>query len=192
MLRLYVILYSEVSSNKLKGRGMSIMNFWVILVEVVVLTLLFTIGVVAGSKDPVDTVYDMPEPIINRCLELGLIDESKKATSPQTIKKKLCAAVIITIILALVLYFVNHADSFAQGFLVSYLIWLIIDWYDCFVIDWIWVCHSKKLIIPGTEDLVDSYKDYKFHFIGSLKGMVIGLPVCLLVGVMVQIVNWVI
>lgn len=165
------------------------MNIGIILAETVVLAVLFTIAVVAGSKNPVDTVYDMPEPIINRCLELGLIDESKKADSPQTRRKKLAAAIVIALVIAVTLFFVNHARNFLQGFLISYLIWLIIDWYDCFVIDWIWVCHSKKLIIPGTEDLVDSYKDYRFHFIGSLKGMVIGLPVCLLVGVMVQIVN---
>lgn len=168
------------------------MNIGVILIETLILTVLFTIAVVAGSKNPVDTVYDMPQPIINRCLELGLIDESKKANSPQTRRKKLAAAIVIALIMALTLFFVNHAGNFLQGFLISYLIWLIIDWYDCFVIDWIWVCHSKKLIIPGTEDLVDSYKDYRFHFIGSLKGMVIGLPVCLLVGAMVQIVNWLI
>jgi len=168
------------------------MNIAVILIETLVLIVLFTIAVAAGSKNPVDTVYDMPQPIIDRCLELGLIDESRKADSPQTRKKKLAAAIVILLVLTLVLYFVNHAADFLQGFLISYVIWLIVDWYDCFVIDWIWVCHSKKLIIPGTEDLVDSYKDYKFHFIGSLKGMVIGLPVCLLVGVMVQIVNWII
>lgn len=168
------------------------MDIGVILIETLILTVLFTIAVVAGSKNPVDTVYDMPQPIINRCLELGLIEESKKADSPQTRRKKLAAAVVIALIMALTLFFVNHAGNFLQGFLISYLIWLMIDWYDCFVIDWIWVCHSKKLIIPGTEDLVDSYKDYRFHFIGSLKGMVIGLPVCLLVGVMVQIVNWII
>ena len=168
------------------------MNIGVILIETLILTVLFTIAVVAGSKNPVDTVYDMPQPIINRCLELGLIDESKKTDSPQTRRKKLAAAIVIALIMALTLFFVNHAGNFLQGFLISYLIWLIIDWYDCFVIDWIWVCHSKKLIIPGTEDLVDSYKDYRFHFIGSLKGMVIGLPVCLLVGAMVQIVNWLI
>ena len=166
------------------------MDVRTILIETVVLTILFTIGVVADSKNPVDTVYDMPEPIINRCLELGLIDESKKADSPQTRRKRLFAAVVIALIMALALCFVNHAGNFLQGFLLSYLIWLIVDWYDCFVIDWIWVCHSKKLIIPGTEDLTDSYKDYRFHFIGSIKGMVIGLPVCLLVGVMVQLVNW--
>lgn len=168
------------------------MSIGIILTETMVLTILFTIAVVAGSKNPVDTVYDMPEPIINRCLELGLIDESKKADSPQTRRKKLAAAIVIALVIAVTLFFVNHARNFLQGFLISYLIWLIIDWYDCFVIDWIWVCHSKKLSIPGTEDLVDSYKDYRFHFIGSLKGMVIGLPVCLLVGVMVQIVGWII
>lgn len=168
------------------------MDVRTILIETVVLVILFTIAVVAGSQNPVDTVYDMPEPIINRCLELGLIDESRKADSPQTRRKKLCAAVVIALIIAIALCFVNHAGNFLQGFLLSYLIWLIVDWYDCFVIDWIWVCHSKKLIIPGTEDLTDSYKDYRFHFIGSLKGMVIGLPVCLLVGVMVQLVNWII
>lgn len=86
------------------------MSISVILIETVALAILFTIGVAVLSKNPIDTVYDMPEPIV--------------------------------------------------------------DWYDCFVIDWIWVYHSKKLIIPGTEDLTDSYKDYKFHFIGSLKGMV--------------------
>ena len=168
------------------------MDVRTILIETVVLAILFTIGVVADSKNPVDTVYDMPEPIINRCLELGLIDESKKADSSQTRRKRLFAAVVIALIMALALCFVNHAGNFLQGFLLSYLIWLIVDWYDCFVIDWIWVCHSKKLIIPGTEDLTDSYKDYRFHFIGSIKGMVIGLPVCLLVGVMVQLVNWII
>ena len=168
------------------------MDVRTILIETVVLAILFTIAVVADSKNPVDTVYDMPEPIINRCLELGLIDESKKADSSQTRRKRLFAAVVIALIMALALCFVNHAGNFLQGFLLSYLIWLIVDWYDCFVIDWIWVCHSKKLIIPGTEDLTDSYKDYRFHFIGSIKGMVIGLPVCLLVGVMVQLVNWII
>ena len=168
------------------------MNITVILIETLVLIVLFTIAAAAGSKNPVDTVYDMPQPIIDRCLELGLIDESRKADSPQTRKKKLAAAIVILLVLTLVLYFVNHDADFLQGFLISYVIWLVVDWYDCFVIDWIWVCHSKKLIIPGTEDLMDSYKDYRFHFIASLKGMVIGLPVCLLAGVLVQVVNWII
>lgn len=64
------------------------MDIGVILIETAVLAVLFTIAVVAGSKNPVETVYDMPEPIVNRCLELGLIDESKRADSSQTRKRK--------------------------------------------------------------------------------------------------------
>lgn len=166
------------------------MDFLTILIESAVLCILFTVAVLSGSRNPVDTVYDMPEPIVNRCLELGLIDETRKASSPRTKMKKICAALVISIMLAFVLYFVNHTSSFVQGFVVSYIIWFIIDWYDCIVIDWGWVCHSKKIIIPGTEDLVDSYKDYKFHFMQSLKGMIIGIPLCLVVSVLVQIISW--
>ena len=79
------------------------MSIGIILIETAVLAVLFTIAVAAGSTNPIDTVYDMPEPIVNRCLELGLIDESKKADSPQTRKKKLAAAVVIVLVIALVL-----------------------------------------------------------------------------------------
>ena len=168
------------------------MNITVIVIEIIILTALFTAAVLWGSKNPVDTVYDMPQPLIDRCLELGLIDETKKADSKETKLKKLTAALMAALILALVLFFVNGAENFIQGFFVSYIIWLVIDWYDCFVIDWGFVCHSKKVIIPGTEDLMDSYKDYKFHAIGSLKGMALGLPVCVLVGLLVQVINWIV
>ena len=167
-----------------------IMSITMIIIETVILLILFTAGVMLGSRNPVDTVYDMPQPIIDRCLELGLIDETKRHDSRETKIKKLTAALLIAVVLALVMYFVNGAKTFLQAFLVSYIIWLVIDWYDCLVIDWIWVCHSKKIIIPGTEDLVESYKDYKFHAIGSMKGMVIGLPVCALVGILVQLIAW--
>ena len=168
------------------------MNITVIVIETIILAILFTLAVLWGSKKPADTVYDMPQPIIDRCLELGLIDETKKTDSKETKLKKLAAALIIAFVLALSLYFVNRAKNFIQGFSVSYIIWLVIDWYDCFVLDWGWVCHSKKMVIPGTEDLMDSYRDYRFHAVGSLKGMAIGLPVCALVGLLVQIINWIV
>ena len=165
------------------------MDILTITVEAVVLLIFFTAAVLIGSRNPVDGVYDMPQPIIDRCIELGLVDETKKASSKETKLKKLGAALILVIILSLFLYFVNKARTFREGFLVSYILWLIIDWYDCFVLDWGWVCHSKKIIIPGTEDLMDSFHDYKFHFIGSCKGMLIGLPVCLVVGALMALVS---
>ena len=49
----------------------------------------------------------------------------------------------------------------------------------------LWFCHSKRMIIPGTEDLVDAYHDYwhhiKYAVIGMFTQTVIALPVGLLV-----------
>ena len=45
------------------------------------------------------------------------------------------------------------------------------DGYDAFVLDCVWFCHSKRCVIPGTEDLVDAYHDYMFHIKESAVGM---------------------
>jgi len=71
-----------------------------------------------------------------------------------------------------------------KGFLYSYLLWNIVDWWDAIFIDCIWFCHSKKVIIPGTEGMKE-YKDYLFHIKESLKGMLFGLPTCVIVGLFV-------
>lgn len=63
----------------------------------------------------------------------------------------------------------------------SYLIWTVVNWYDAFVIDCLWVCHDRRVRIPGTEDMKE-YQDYWFHIKGSLNGQVLGLPVALLAG----------
>ena len=80
----------------------------------------------------------------------------------------------------------NGADTFLKGFGISYLIWLIIDWYDALVLDCIWFCHSKKARIPGTEDMAE-YRDYLFHIRQSCIGMLLGLPACLLTGLFVML-----
>ncbi len=89
-------------------------------------------------------------------------------------------------VFAVVIRFFNNASGFLEGFAISYLLWVIVDWYDAIVLDCIWFCHSKHVIIPGTEDMVKEYKNYRFHLIGSLQGMLVGLPICLIIGALVQ------
>lgn len=57
--------------------------------------------------------------------------------------------------------------------------------YDMLVLDWGIFCHSKKLRIPGTEDMDKDYKDYLFHAKGAMKGTVIGITVAILSGVII-------
>ena len=58
---------------------------------------------------------------------------------------------------------------------------------DMVALDWGVFCHSKKLRIPGTEDMDTDYKDYLFHAKGALIGTLIGVIVSLLAGTLINI-----
>lgn len=95
--------------------------------------------------------------------------------------KKLVAALLFAAIFAAVAHFVNRARSFTAGFGTSYLIWTVVNGYDAFAIDCLWLCHDKQGRIPDTEDMKE-YQDYWFHIRASLRGQVIGLPIALVAG----------
>ena len=73
-----------------------------------------------------------------------------------------------------------------QGFGYTFVIWLAITWYDALILDCLWFCHSKRMRIPGTENMQE-YGDYLFHIKASIIGTLIGLPACAIVGLVVQI-----
>ena len=50
-------------------------------------------------------------------------------------------------------YGLNGATGFLDGFWQMTVILLIQGLFDRFFIDWYWVGHTKAWIIPGTEDL---------------------------------------
>ena len=63
---------------------------------------------------------------------------------------------------------------------VSYGIWLVIDWYDCFFLDWVLFANVKAVRLPGTEDMDKAYHQKRYHVIRSLWGMLLGLIPCLM------------
>lgn len=150
------------------------------LIESIILCLIFTFTVpLYGLRDPLSMIDDYPPAIQARVRELGLIP----AEQPQKrIAAKLVFCLIAAAALAVILRVFNGADTFLSGFVNSFLLWLVVDWYDALIIDCLWFCHSKRCIVPGTEDMTAAYHDYGFHIRESAKGMLIGLPVCLLVG----------
>lgn len=138
----------------------------------------------AMYSNPLNMIHDYPSEIQNQVKELGLITDRQKGYSKTDIIRKLIIIFVLEFILAFVVYKFNGADTFVKGFLYSYLLWNVVNWWDAIFIDCIWFCHSKKVIIPGTEGMKE-YKDYWFHAKASLKGMLFGIPACLLVGVLV-------
>ena len=159
----------------------------ILLVECVIAVILFTaIAIPLTMRDPLGSIGDYPPAIRKRCEELGLVEPSEKRFSPAELARKVIGVVVLLVGLAFLLVKVNGDTSFWQGFRDSLIIWLVIAWWDAIVIDCGWFCHSPRSRIPGTEDMAE-YHDYLFHIKQSCIGSAIGLPVCLLVGLLVQV-----
>ena len=153
----------------------------VIIIECLLGILLFTILIVPLTlKNPLISVRDYPLAIREKCIELGLIEKREQRFTRADIIRKGTALLVFVFVFAFILKQFNGADTFWEGFRDSYLIWLIIDWYDALILDCLWFCHSKKVRIPGTEDM-EEYRDYCFHIRQSCIGMALGLPACLAV-----------
>ena len=79
------------------------------------------------------------------------------------------------------------ANSFLSAILLSYGIWLVIDWYDCFFLDWVLFANIKRIRLPGTEHMDKEYHQKKYHVIRSIMGMGLGLIPCILCGVIIMV-----
>ena len=61
---------------------------------------------------------------------------------------------------------------FVPALLFSFLALLVFNTFDLIVLDWLVFCTIQPaiMILPGTEGMA-GYRDYRFHFIGFLKGL---------------------
>lgn len=158
-----------------------------LFIESLIAIVLFTLIVIPlDIKDPIAVIGDYPPAIRERCEELGLIEKREKQFSKKEIIKKIIAVIMLIVFAVFIMIKINHASTFIQGFGYSFIIWLAITWYDAFIIDCVWFCHSKTMRIPGTEDMKE-YHDYLFHIKSSLIGTLIGIPACAIVGIFVMI-----
>lgn len=168
------------------------MNYKMFLIESILLCVIFTIMILSRMKKPLITIiYSYPPAIVDRVIELGSIQDNdrKSSNTKKALKKKWPAIIVFGILLGALVFFVNDAHSFTTGFLTSYSLWLVVDWYDALILDIVWFCHSKSVRIPGTEDMLKAYHDYWFHIKGSLLGMLLGLPACLIAGLFCQMLT---
>lgn len=62
--------------------------------------------------------------------------------------------------------------SFLIALAFSSLVLLVFNVFDLLVLDWLLFCtiQPRPMILAGTEGMA-AYRDYRFHFIGFLKGL---------------------
>ena len=152
----------------------------ILLIECVILCIVFTLIIMlAQYKDPMSMIMSYPPNVIKRVEQLPQYADCIKEREKKHISKKIFGVFFFAGILAIVAYF-SGCRSFADTFFHVFILFVAVNLYDMLVLDWGVFCHSKKLRIPGTEDMDEDYKDYLFHAKGALKGIGIGVVVALL------------
>lgn len=159
----------------------------IIIIESIVLCILFAFMVYMMSRNPISTLYNYPPKIQERVKSLDEYKD-KIPTVNNKIFIKFIVSIFIILIMSLILRYINGYTTFIEGFMYGFLLWTIVNIYDVLIIDICWFCKNPKFIFKGTEDMIKEYHNYWFHIKESLKGEVIALVVCAIVGLIIQYV----
>ena len=159
----------------------------IIVIESIFLCIIFTIMVYIMSKNPIATLYNYPPKIQERVKSLEEYKD-KIPTTNNKILSKVLASIFIILIISLILRYVNGYTTFIEGFGYGFLLWTIVNIYDVLIIDICWFCRNPKFVFNGTEDMVKEYHNYWFHIKESLKGELIALVVCAIVGLVIEFI----
>ena len=158
-----------------------------IVLEIIIFNVVvFTIcGINMAKKGRLGLIQEYPKAIQDRCRELGLIEESSGKLMKKATIGKIGFFIGYIVLQTVLAYYIGGARTFFTGWRHGYLMWVAEMGCDALVVDCLWFCHSKKMVIPGTEDMVDAYHDYwhhiKYAVIGMFTQAVIALPVGLFV-----------
>ena len=144
-----------------------------LLIEGIVMCFALLIVCVIGiANGPVGLVVLYEEDVQQRVIELGY-------TTPEKIRKSFiitCLALFIPsfVLPPIMVYGINGAETFLEGFYQMTVILLISGLFDRFFIDWYWVGKTKAWYIPGTEDLMPYIP--KSVLIRKWIGTLVGFP----------------
>lgn len=162
------------------------MNYGIFLIESVVMVVVFTAAIfIPLCKNPVWWIHDYPKDIQEKYFEEHERIPAAPISKPAIIKKSFAIMLVVAVMVLLV--WLCGARTFVSGFVISYGMWFIIDWYDCFFLDWVLFANVKKIRLPGTEHMNKEYHQKKYHFVHSIIGMGLGLIPSLLTGLIIML-----
>ncbi len=156
-----------------RNQGGQSMTF---LIQGIILCIVFTLIVIPPTlKNPLQQLFNYPPKIQERVKSLPEYKD-RIPTNKKKLSLKITAAVLIAIILAAIAYF-SGAKTFVAAIIYTYGLWMVVNWFDTFVLDVIVFCHVKRFRLPGTEDMVREYESPWFHIIMGIRGSIIGIVI---------------
>lgn len=155
------------------------MNYDIIIIETILMTIAFTAMILIPLvKNPVWWIHDYPEDIQEEYFRTH--ERVPSAFFSKTVLLKKGFAILLVIAFFMLLIRLSGAYNFLSAFAVSYGIWTFVNWYDCFILDWVFFANMKSIRLPGTEHMDKAYHQKKYHVIRALYGMLIGFIPCLI------------
>ncbi len=113
--------------------------------------ILLIICVIGIANGPVGLVTFYEKDVQDRVVELGLT--TKERIKRNTAISTVALFVPIIFLVPYMVYGINGAETFWDGFVQMTVILYIMGLFDRIFIDWYWVGKTKTWSIPGTEDL---------------------------------------
>ena len=160
-----------------------------IILEAVAYSLLYTafMLVLFKTQGVKKQLYNYPPKIQECAIQRGITTQDEMNTMAK--KNKTLGIVVMALLCVVMICGINGERSFFAGFWQSYLFLNAFSLFDAAVIDSLWFCHSKWWVIPGTEDQVDAYHDYAFHWKWFFLGLLTILPLAAIIGGVVALVG---
>jgi hypothetical protein len=123
-----------------------------IALQLILFCTLFTLMVkLAVGNNALNALYFYPKPVQERVYELGLTDRKTVAKKRKRFMIPFFLVMLAALLLIIGLW--NSVRDFWPAYGQALLFLEVMNWYDGFVIDRLWVVHSRLWIIPGTEDI---------------------------------------
>ena len=124
----------------------------ILIIEGIVMCFVLLITcVIAIANGAVGGVALYEEDVQKRVVELGYT--TSRQIKKTTMILSLALFVPLFTLLPFMVYCINGAIGFWDGFWQMTVIMWIMGLFDRIFIDWYWVSHTKAWLIPGTEDL---------------------------------------
>ena len=165
------------------------MNIPVILIEMLIFSLLFTVMCFKTSgKNNTVQIHNYPPEIQEEYFKTHERVPTEPLSKRVILTKGIAILVFAAVLVVMALF--AGAQNFLQGFLFAFGMMAWIGAYDTFFIDWVLFANMKRFRLEGTEHMDKAYHQKWFHLKGMLfPGIVFALLPSALVWGLVSIIK---
>jgi hypothetical protein len=159
------------------------------LIYGLVLSLILTILLVIAGAIALDMFVDDYPPEIK--LQYGPMSPRAACLRPYIATLLFSPILIVPMVGLFSLHTASKSVSFLSALVFSGITLLVFNLFDLLILDWLFFCtiQPRSMVLPGTEGMA-AYRDYRFHFIGFLKGLGFTAVGGLIIAVLWTVIQW--